>query len=291
MENENDIAGVGCIFTISVFAIVYIFELTLWQTIIAIALAFGLLCLICEAYSPAPQSESISNSLRMFFIYSPTILLLELCAEAYYIILRNNITLLELLISTYVLSFSISLLFLFCISWNLSLSRKANSSFVLGTVSAVIISLTTSYVVPSYFYITNDNLSSKCFHIDKALTNITPSYWGKTYYVNNSNKTLYIYKTTCTYYKDKYNDNLTDIPFLQNVQLDKDVYFPEDFHLYEVPPRELSNQRIHYYVIDEDTYRTIQKGGNSKIVECNHSHKYFSTHTISHHRINEYHED
>lgn len=128
-------------------------------------------------------------------------------------------------------------------------------------------------------------------HIEKSLTNISPSSWGKTYFVNKSDKTLYIYKTTCTYYKDKYNDNLDDILFPQNTQFDKDVYFPESFHLYEIPPRELSNQRIHYYVIDEDTYKAIREDESRKIVKCNHRHQYYYTQRVVHSRFRKYHED
>lgn len=291
-KDDDDIgAGCGCIFIIfvAIFALASEFNLTVWQIIISIV------CIICVSvllyYIYSSHKKHISKPLRLCLCYCPTILLLELCAEFAYIIFRDNVSLAELFISTGVISIIITLLFLFCVSWNLSFGHKTASTIIFGIISSVIISLISSYIVPSYVFITNERLMPKHLHISKSLTNIAPSYWGKTYYVNKSNKTLYIYKTTCTYYKEKYNDDLVDTPFPQDAQFDKDVYFPEDFHLYETPPRELTNQRIHYYVIDEDTYKAIRENENSKIVPCNHCHQYYYTQRIVHSRFRKYHED
>ena len=293
MTKDDDDIGAGCccifIIIVAILALVNEFDLTVWQAILSIACVICVPILLYVTYSS--YRKEISKSLRLSFFYSPTILLLELCAEFGYIIYRDNVSITELFISTGIISIVITLLFLFCVSWSLSFWHKTVSMIIFGTISSIIISLITLYVFPSYMFIANDCMMPKHLHIEKYLTNITPLHWGKTYVVNTSDKTLYIYKTTCTYYKDKYNDNLVDIPFPQNAQFEKGVYFPEIFHLYEIPPRELSNQRIHYYVIDEDTYKVIREEESRKIVKCNHRHQYYYTQRVVHSRFRKYHED
>lgn len=291
-KEDDDIGGgCGCIFIIiiAISALVSEFEMTIWQAIFSIALVICVPILLYKTYSK--YREKVSNPLLLCFCYSPTILLLDLCAEFCYVIFRDNISLTELFISTIVISFVIIMLFLLCVSWNLSFRNKAVCTFIFGTLSSTIISLTTSYVVPSYIFITNDCMMPKYLHIDKNLTNISSSYRGKTYYVNKSGRPLYIYKSTCTYYKEKYNDNLGAILFPPNAKFEKGIYFPEGFNLYQKPPRELSNQRIHYYIIDEGTYKSIQNDVNTKIVKCNHNHQYYYTQRIVHSRFRKYHED
>lgn len=290
-EDDNIGGGCGCIFIviIAISALVSEFEMNIWQAIISIALVICIPILLYKTYSK--YREKVSNPLRLCFCYSPTILLLELCAEFCYIIFRDNVSFTELFISTIVHSVAIILLFLSCVSWHLSFRYKAICTFIFGTLSSIIISLITSFVVPSYVFITNESMKPKHLHIDKNLSNISSSYWGKTYYVNKSGRPLYIFKSTCTYYKEKYNDNLSDILFLPNAQFEKEMYFPDGFKLYETPPRELSNQRIHYYVIDEGAYKSIQNDKGIKIVKCNHNHKYYYTQRIVHSRFRKYHED
>lgn len=290
-EDDDISAGCGCIFIIfaAISFLVSKFDLMVWQAFIFIACVICVPVILFKIYSL--HWKEVSKPLRLCFCYSPTLLLLEICAEFGYIIYRDNVSTTVLFISTGIISIVITLLFLFCVSWSLSFWHKTVSVIIFGTISSIIISLITLYVVPSYIVIANDCMMPPKIHIEKYLTNITPSHWGKTYVENKSDKTLYIYKTTCTYYKDKYDDNLIDIPFPQNAQFDKDVYFPESFHLYEIPPRELSNQRIHYYVIDKDTYKTIREDKSRKIVKCNHRHQYYYTQRVVHSRFRKYHED